>query len=74
MARVLPVFFRQTVVGEHLSDESGAHVETQLGQRVGDVVHVLIGLEAPADDQCLDRLGAFRRCVRSRPFGQKVGQ
>lgn len=74
MALGFPVFFRQTVVGEHLADESGAHVEPQLGERVGDVVHVLIGLAAPADDQCLDLLGAFRRCVRSSPFGQKVGQ
>src|SRR5713101_4159989 len=68
------VFVGQAVVGKHLSDESGADVDTQLGQHVSNPIHIVIGLEARADDECLDLLGAFRWCVGTRPFGQEVGR
>ncbi len=53
------VFFGQAIVSEHVSDESGADVEALLGERLGDLIAIEIGLEARADDECLDLLGTF---------------
>jgi len=68
------VFFCQAVVGTDRSDESGADLEAQLGQRIGDLIPMKISLEARADDACLDLLGAFRWVVWPWAFGQEGGR
>jgi hypothetical protein len=67
------VFFGQAIVGQDLSDESGADREAPLGQCLGDRIPIEIGLETRADDEGLNLLGAFRRCVWAWPFGEEVG-
>jgi hypothetical protein len=52
-------FFSQAIVGEHLSDQSGADLEALFGKRLGDLISREIGLEACADDTFLNLLGAF---------------
>lgn len=69
-----PVFFCQAVVGKHLSDEPGADVEAHVGERLSDLVHIEIGLEACADDTRFDFLGAFGWGTWGWAFGQEVGQ
>lgn len=49
-------------------------MEAPLGQRLGALLPVEIGLEAHADDERLDFLGAFRRGVWAWPLRQEVGQ
>jgi len=71
---VSPVFFCQAVVGKHLSDESHADVEAPVGERLSDLIHLEIGLEAHADDTCFDLLGAFGWGAWGWAFGQEVGQ
>ena len=67
------VFFGQAIVGKDLSDESGAALEAPLGECLGDRIPIEIGLETCADDEGLNLLGAFRRCVWAWPFGEEVG-
>ena len=72
-AWVASVFFGQAVVGQDLADESGADLESLLGQCLGDRIPIKIGLETRADDEGLNLLGAFRRRVWAWPFGEEVG-
>ena len=68
------VFFCQAVVGKHLSDESCADVEAHVGERLSDLIHIEIGLEACTDDTRFDLFGAFGWGAWGRAFGQEVGQ
>jgi hypothetical protein len=68
----LTVFFRQTVIGEELGNESCANIKPQLGEYVGDLVHVQIGLVALSDDERFDLASSFRRALRLRPFWQQI--
>ena len=69
-----PRFFCQAVVGKHLSDESCADVDTHVGERLSDLIHIEIGLEACADDTRFDLLGTFGWGAWCWTFGQEVGQ
>src|SRR2546425_12733098 len=73
-AWVSSVFFGQAVVGQDLSDESGADLESLLGQCLGDRLPIEISLETRADDEGLNLLGAFRRRVWAWPFGEEIGR
>jgi hypothetical protein len=69
-----PRFFCQAVVGKHLSDESCADVEAHVGERLSDLIHIELGLEACADDTRFDLLGTFGWGAWGWTFGQEVGQ
>jgi len=69
-----PRFFCQAVVGKHLSDDSCADVEAHVGERLSDLIHIELGLEACADDTRFDLLGTFGWGAWGWTFGQEVGQ
>jgi len=68
------VFFCQAIVRQHLCDESRTDVETHVGERLSDLIHIEIGLEAHANDMRFNLLGAFGWSARSWAFGQEIGE
>src|SRR2546425_13142697 len=72
-AWVASVFFGQAVVGQDLSDESGADRASLLGQCLSDRLPLAISLATRADDAGLHLLRALRRRVGAGPFGGDVG-
>ncbi len=65
------VFFREAIVGKDPPNESGTDGEALLGYRLGDLIHIAIGLAPRADDERLDLLGAFRADVWPPALGQE---
>ena len=72
MRSVAAVLFGQAVGGQYPPNESSTDGEPPLGERLSACIPLASGLETRAEEERLDRLGAFRSGVGPRPCGQEV--